>query len=211
MNAQHEHKLARQWSLYYSPGIVDPTGRPRPAQATWKHHAKVCTFGTIEDFWRLFLNLVDVSTLVEGGAKRDLFLFEEGIAPDWDDPQIQHGGLWLAHSSDVVARDPDNPSASYTLHDAWMDTVMHAIGEQFPDSYHVAGVALNIRKNGSRLSLWTRGTKNEAAEKVVGRDFKNILHMPPQKQVGYSSFNDSKVASAEGKMYWSAFKGNLRV
>lgn len=95
MNAQHEHKLARQWSLYYSPGkqnvpimqfesvmhtascyecisslsslspeafkhmkifslvgIVDPTGRPRPAQAAWKHHAKVCTFGTIEDFWR---------------------------------------------------------------------------------------------------------------------------------------------------------------
>lgn len=97
-----------------------------------------------------------------------------GIAPDWDDPQIQHGGLWLAHSSDVVARDPDNPSASYTLHDAWMDTVMHAIGEQFPDSYHVAGVALNIRKNGSRLSLWTRGTKNEAAEKVKPRAHKNI-------------------------------------
>ena len=35
---------------------------------------------------RLFLNLVDVTTLLEGGAKRDLFLFEEGgtlrAAPD---------------------------------------------------------------------------------------------------------------------------------
>jgi hypothetical protein len=88
-----------------------------------------------------------------------------GIAPDWDDPQIQNGGLWLAHTSDVVSRDPD-VHGGYTLHDAWMDTVMHAIGEQFPDSFHVAGVALNIRKNGSRLSLWTRGAKNEAAEKV---------------------------------------------
>lgn len=92
-----------------------------------------------------------------------------------------------------------------------MDTVMHAIGEQFPDSYHVAGVALNIRKNGSRLALWTRSAKNEAAEKVVGRDFKSILHMSTQRQVGYSAFNDSKVACAEGKMYWSGFKGNLRV
>lgn len=89
-----------------------------------------------------------------------------GIAPDWDDPHIQHGGLWLAHSSDVVVRDPDSPLGGYTLHDAWMDTVMHVIGEQFPDSHHVAGVALNIRKNGSRLSLWTRAAKNEAAEKV---------------------------------------------
>lgn len=89
-----------------------------------------------------------------------------GIAPDWDDPQIQHGGLWLAHSSDVVAREQDGQHGPYTIHDAWMDTVMHAIGEQFPDSFHVVGVVFNIRKNGSRLSLWTRGMKNEAAENV---------------------------------------------
>ena len=133
-----------------------------------------------------------------------------GIAPDWDDPQIQHGGLWLAHSSDVIARE-DAQHSGYTLHDAWMDTVMHAIGEQIPDSNHVAGVALNIRKNGSRLALWTRGAKSELAEKVVGRDFKSILRMPAQRQVGYSSFNDSKAACAEGKMFWSGFKGSLRV
>jgi Eukaryotic initiation factor 4E len=94
-----------------------------------------------------------------------VYTIHAGIAPDWDDPQIQNGGLWLAHTSDVVSRDQD-PHGGYTLHDAWMDTVMHTIGEQFPDSSHVAGVALNIRKNGSRLSLWTRGAKNEAAEKV---------------------------------------------
>jgi hypothetical protein len=154
---------------------------------------------------RLFSNLVDVSTL-EG--KRDLMLFEDGIEPDWDDPQIQSGGLWLAHTSDVLARE-ENPEA--TLQDAWMDTVMHAIGEQFPDSGHIVGVALNIRKNGSRLAVWTRSAKNDAVEKVVGRDFKALLNMPAQRQVGYSSHHDSKAASAEGKMYWSGFRGKLRV
>jgi hypothetical protein len=28
---------------------------------------------------RLFMNLVDVTTLMEGGTKRDLFLFEDGV------------------------------------------------------------------------------------------------------------------------------------
>lgn len=50
-----------------------------------------------------------------------------------------------------------------------------------------------------------------ASLQVVGRDFKSTLHMPSQRQVGYASFNDSKAACAEGKMYWSGFKGNLRV
>ena len=133
-----------------------------------------------------------------------------GIAPDWDDPQIQHGGLWLAHSCDVISHE-HGAHGAFTLQDAWLDTVMHTIGEQFPDSHHVAGVALNIRRNGSRLALWTRGAKNELAEKVVGRDFKAVLRMPAQRQIGYSSFNDSKTACAEGKMFWSGFKGSLRV
>ena len=108
-----------------------------------------------------------------------------GIAPDWDDPQIQHGGLWLAHSCDVISHE-HGAHGAFTLQDAWLDTVMHTIGEQFPDSHHVAGVALNIRRNGSRLALWTRGAKNELAEKVVGRDFKAVLRMPAQRPVSYT-------------------------
>lgn len=89
--------------------------------------------------------------------------------------------------------------------------VMRAIGEQFPQANNVVGVALNIRKNGSRLALWTRATKTDAVEKTLGRDFKATVKVPTNKFVGYSSHDDSKVATANGKMYWSSFRGTIRV
>lgn len=88
---------------------------------------------------------------------------------------------------------------------------MRAIGEQFPHSNNVVGVALNIRKNGSRLALWTRTTKSETIEKALGRDFKAVVRVPASKAVGYSSHDDSKIATANGKMYWSSFRGTMRV
>lgn len=89
--------------------------------------------------------------------------------------------------------------------------VMRAIGEQFPQSGNVVGVALNIRKNGSRLALWTRTIKTDAVEKTLGRDFKAVVRVPVSKSVGYSSHEDSKIATANGKMYWSSFRGTMKV
>jgi hypothetical protein len=70
---------------------------------------------------RLFSNIVDVSTL-EG--KRDLFIFEEDVEPDWDEPAIADGGLWLVHASEALSADGSLEPRS--LHTIWMDTVCYS-------------------------------------------------------------------------------------
>lgn len=50
-------------------------------------------------------------------------LFEDGIEPDWDDPGNEHGGLWLAHSSDMALNTVAEDGNMVTLHTIWLDTV----------------------------------------------------------------------------------------
>eukprot|EP00892_Ulva_mutabilis_P008653 jgi/Ulvmu1/615/UM001_0623.1 len=206
MTSKEVHQLPRRWCLKYSD--TETNADKNPQGRKWTAHKSLCSFDTVEGFWRLFSNIVDVSDL---DGKRDFMLFEDGIEPDWDDPGNEKGGLWLAHSSDMALNTTAEDGSTVTLHTIWLDTVMRAIGEQFPQSGNVVGVALNIRKNGSRLALWTRTTKTDAVEKTLGRDFKAVVRVPVSKTVGFSSHEDSKTATANGKMYWSSFRGTMKV
>ena len=86
--------------------------------------------------------------------------------------------------------------------------VYHTIGEQFPNSAEVVGVALNLRKTGARLAVWTRGSQDHDGLKQIGRELKDLVQMPPSKTIGYSKHADSKRHS---KFYWSGFTGDITV
>jgi Eukaryotic initiation factor 4E len=76
---------------------------------------------------RVFNNLVDVGTL---DGKKDLFLFERGIEPDWDDEGNVPGGLWLVHCNECLKADiaDGRPDTALSLDSLWRDTVRHARG-----------------------------------------------------------------------------------
>jgi hypothetical protein len=70
----------------------------------------------------VFNNLIDVGTL-EG--KKDFFLFEEGVEPDWDHPGNAMGGLWLLHCSQCLGSDEldEKPTSNQSLDSLWRHTV----------------------------------------------------------------------------------------
>jgi Eukaryotic initiation factor 4E len=86
--------------------------------------------------------------------------------------------------------------------------VYHAVGENFPHSTEVVGIALNLRKTGARLAVWIRGTLDLEGTKAIGRDFRKVVHLPASKHVGFSQHADIKLKK---QFYWSSFKGDLQV
>lgn len=88
---------------------------------------------------------------------------------------------------------------------------MAAIGDQFSDGDDIVGVALNLRRTGARLAIWTRSSA--ALEQAVGTELKAVLgfaaNAPPV--VGFESHADAKVKAKTAKFYWSGFQGNPMV
>ena len=86
----------------------------------------------------------------------------------------------------------------------------HTVGECFPSSTEVVGVALNLRTTGARPAVWTRGAADEIGQKAIGREFKRLVGLPVTKSVGYALHVDSK-QQPSGKFLWSTFKGDMQV
>ena len=86
--------------------------------------------------------------------------------------------------------------------------VYHTIGEQFTHSTEVVGIALNLRKTGARLALWTRGSQDEEGLKQLGRELKALVKLPSSKTLGYASHESSK---GQKRFFWSGFQGEMTV
>ena len=99
------------------------TARSYDQAAPLYHHARRLL--SSRSVCRIFNNLADVGTL---DGKKDFFLFEHGIDPDWDHPGNAHGGLWLVHCGECLGGDVADgiPSADTTLDSLWRHTVPSA-------------------------------------------------------------------------------------
>ena len=53
---------------------------------------EVFTFGTVEDFWRMYNNTYTISELL---SSTDYLIFKKGIRPEWEDPANRDGGKWV--------------------------------------------------------------------------------------------------------------------
>jgi hypothetical protein len=60
MSDQDLHPLNRNWTLYYDGGTLGVNDKTSKNNTKWKKYSKVCTFGTIEDFWRCVTALMIV-------------------------------------------------------------------------------------------------------------------------------------------------------
>lgn len=108
------HPLQYRWTLWY-----DNSASARKNRfASWDENlTELMTFGTVEEFWALFNNILEPSNLA---ASSNYHLFKEGIAPKWEDPANSEGGKW-------VLMNP--PSYKERLDQYWIHTV-RAVGPE---------------------------------------------------------------------------------
>jgi len=184
-NFSIKHPLQNKWSLWYD--------NPRKkTQDTWGSHLKkVADFDTVEDFWRLYNNLMPASQLIHGS---DYHLFKHGIEPSWEDAANAKGGKWTFN---VNSKQRNDKLDSY-----WLYTMLACIGEAFGDDEdEICGAVVSIRKAQDRIALWTKTASKEVQTRLIGRIFKRALELPENVVLGYQSHADSmkRTSSFPGK------------
>jgi len=112
---QAKHPLQNRWTWWY-----DNPGK-KTSQSSWGEFLKqIITFDTVEDFWRLYNNIVPASQLSAGS---DYHLFKEHVEPKWEDPANARGGKWIINLS--------TKGRAENLDKLWLWTVLACIGESF--------------------------------------------------------------------------------
>jgi len=177
-NFQTKHPLQNRWTWWY-----DNPGK-KTSQSSWGEFLKqIMTFDTVEDFWRLYNNIVPASQLAAGS---DYHLFKENVEPKWEDPANNKGGKWIINM-------PTKNRAS-ELDRLWLWTVLACVGESFSDTNNdeVCGCVVSVRKSQDRIALWTRTATNEIATTAIGRHLKQILEFQDNAVLGYQAHADSQ-------------------
>jgi len=177
-NFQTKHPLQSRWTWWY-----DNPGK-KTSQSSWGEHLKqIMTFDTVEDFWRLYNNIVPASQLVPGS---DYHLFKEDIEPKWEDPYNAHGGKWIIPVPTKLRNE--------SLDKLWLWTVLACVGENFGDAQNdeVCGCVISVRKSQDKIALWTKTATNDLAATAIGRHLKTILEIPNTITLGYQAHADSQ-------------------
>jgi len=149
-----EHPLEYEWTFW----CTNP--RVKTVKTTEMWQAKVSpihTVKTLEEFWGVLNNLKAPSQLP---ARGDYFFFKKGINPAWEDPVNEKGGAWQLTIPSPMDADS-----------VWTDLLVALVAGGFDAMEEICGTALGARKNGIRLSVWTRGTAKQPVE-GIGRTLK---------------------------------------
>ncbi|VDN58611.1 unnamed protein product [Dracunculus medinensis] len=155
-----QHPLKRRWTYWFLNDQRD---------WNWESRLKaVATFGTVEEFWGLYMNIRPPSLL---NSSCDYNLFKENIQPMWEVPENSGGGRWL------IAIDKSKPIE--LLDTIWLEVVLMIIGEQFGEYMEdICGVVCNIRNKGSKISIWTTNAENDESVLKIGEILKQKLKNP---------------------------------
>eukprot|EP00898_Chlorokybus_atmophyticus_P002020 jgi/Chlat1/2819/Chrsp187S02965 len=171
--APAKHPLECRWTLW----VNMPAGRKD--KATYGGNLKaVYTFGTVEDFWCMYNNVVPPSRLPTGAG---FSLFKEGIQPKWEDKKCEQGGTWTAQ----MGRDKGALDAS------WLNFVLAMVGEQFADGEEVCGGVVSVRARQDRIEFWTKTASNEAMQLKLGSQLKEFMGLDHSSRMGYTVHQDA--------------------
>ncbi|EFA83631.1 eukaryotic translation initiation factor 4E [Heterostelium album PN500] len=166
-----KHPLQNKWSLWFD------YRNQKISQDSWAEGLKkIISFDTVEDFWCVFNNLPLVSTVRPGSS---FHLFKDDIEPTWEHEANKRGGKWSV------------PVVKATVDNQWLQAVMACVGETFDSSEDICGLVYNARKQGDKITVWTRNGHDERASKEIGRSLKSALELLPTQTIGYTLHSDS--------------------
>lgn len=173
------HPLTHKWTLWYT--------KPQTGNEEWRDLLKnIVTVSTVEEFWGAYNTIPKVSELP---VKADYSFFKEGITPEWENEANAKGGRWS-----FQGRAGRRPHTNISVDEAWLKVLLGMIGgtldNENPELEEINGAFVNIRKAGTRISLWTK-TQNKDNLRAIGLRFKEILGLGPRDEVEFMS-HDSK-------------------
>lgn len=133
---------------------------------------EVFSFGTVEDFWKMYNNLYTVSEII---PNTDYLMFRKGIRPEWEDPRNKKGGKW-------VVTLPIEDDMEEEAEQAWLGLLMHMVGGLFESESIelINGAIFSIREKHWRISLWCNDNNNIIRLKRIGQKFKELCQLPPK-------------------------------
>ncbi len=109
-------------------------------------------------------------------------MFKDGIEPKWEDKANTNGGQWRVQV----------PASRKELLDSyWVNTLLTTIGEGFSpeDSDDIAGIVINVRRGGDRVSIWTKSAVNQKLQESIGITWKQSL-LNEGARLEYITFKD---------------------
>jgi translation initiation factor 4E len=177
-------QLENSWCFYHDKYLG-------PAQSMEEYEAslqKLCTFSTIQDFWKNFNNLPPIDKLK---VKSSFHLMKAGIRPIWEDPENANGGFWA-----VRVRREDTEQT-------WKELVLAAIGEQFgpvlSNEDDICGVTVSLRQYDNIIQVWNSNASANV-NAVLARiksivpnvEFRNPFYKAHRE---HSAFNSAKTQS----------------
>eukprot|EP00753_Platysulcus_tardus_P000955 PLAT10798.2.p1 GENE.PLAT10798.2~~PLAT10798.2.p1 ORF type:complete len:229 (+),score=101.86 PLAT10798.2:360-1046(+) len=181
VDMSRKHPLQSRWVLWFDA----PSGKRMDAKAWAEQLKQVYSFGTVEEFWGLFNNIMAPSHLSNGC---NYHLFREGVRPEWEDPINAAGGKWTATLPKERGAEPRTDVDRF-----WLNAAMAVVGETLCDDEgeEVTGVVVSIRTRVFRIAVWTRSGEDEARQLELGRRMREIITFPPEVKLEYLLHADS--------------------
>lgn len=138
---------------------------------------EVYTFGTVEDFWRMYNNSYSLADVI---SNTDYLIFKKGIRPEWEDPQNNYGGKW-------VVTLPIEDDMEEECDKAWLNTLVYVISGLFKQDERDAinGMIFSIRDKHLRISLWCNNSSNKDLLLRIGVKFKELAGLDSKYTFGY--------------------------
>uniref|UniRef100_A0A915PNY4 Uncharacterized protein n=1 Tax=Setaria digitata TaxID=48799 RepID=A0A915PNY4_9BILA len=158
------HPLKFIWTYWYLNDQRDKS---------WEKRLKVVSnFGTVEEFWALYVNIRPPSLLP---TACDYSVFKKDIQPMWEIDKSRHHDLL-----DVI----------------WLEVLLAVIGQQFGKyTEDICGVVVNIRNKGSKVRLreiLKQKLMNPDIDSKVQRPIFDVLRYEDHQEVQNKSSSSVK-------------------
>lgn len=175
-----EMPLTDKWTFWYVYDMSHQERKRKKGKARWQKEYKlneVFTFGTIEEFWRLFNQVTSVKHLV---ANTDYLLFKDGVKPEWEDPKNNDGGKW-------VVTLPVEDAMEEQWEFAWMHIIYMIVGASIEKELYeiINGIVFSIRDKHLRISLWLSDNSEPSLLKKIGDKVRDVSKLPKEYPLGY--------------------------
>lgn len=109
---------------------------------------------TVEDFWAVWQHMQKPEQLPNGC---EVFLFQTGIKPMWEDSSNSGGGRFIIR----LKKDVSNR--------LWEDIMLSFIGESPSISQKICGLICTVKEKETVISTWTKKLDND--ERAACRDW----------------------------------------
>ena len=167
--SSEKHNLQNKWTFWFD-GFTNKQSQT--------YGTKILEIGkceTVERFWGIYEAIPKLSNIEVGS---DISLFKNDIKPIWEEEEHIGGGrLTIILNNVEIDR----------CQQYWRDMLLTAIGETFPASFCINGIAFSVRQH-NKIAIWLDKNGKDNIQ-LIAKKFREIV--PVEGQIIYQSHDNS--------------------